>query len=323
MKSTLETKLGMFFAVIVISAIFLVEIIGGFEFLKPGIRLRARFKTIQELKVGDPVKLAGVQIGRVEDIALSDDGVEVTMKIKPNTKVRTNSRATIKFQGFLGQNFVMLDFGSPDAPIAENNTLLASYEQPDLSSLMTKLDNVATGVEGLSKSLSGETLSNLMGPFTDFFKDNKEKFAVILSNIQEVTTYIAEGKGTAGKFVKDDSLYNFALATVTNLNDAATGVSSIVSDAREAMNEINKGQGTIGKLVKDEALYKEVYDAATNLKEILQKVNRGEGTVGKLVNNETLFNNAKLTLQKIDKATESLEDQGPLSVISLVAGSLF
>jgi phospholipid/cholesterol/gamma-HCH transport system substrate-binding protein len=45
--------------------------------------------------------------------------------------------------------------------------------------------------------------------------------------------------------------------------------------------------------------------------------------VGRLVNDESLFKNAKLTLQKLDKATESLEDQGPLSVLGMAVGTLF
>ena len=57
----------------------------------------------------------------------------------------------------------------------------------------------------------------------------------------------------------------------------------------------------------------------TNLKEILQKINRGNGTVGKLVNEQDFYRNAKMTLQKVDMATESLEDQGPISVM----GTLF
>jgi phospholipid/cholesterol/gamma-HCH transport system substrate-binding protein len=61
----------------------------------------------------------------------------------------------------------------------------------------------------------------------------------------------------------------------------------------------------------------------TNLKEILQKINRGDGSVGKLVNDDSLIKNLKVTLQKLDKATEGLEDQGPLSVLGIVANSLF
>jgi phospholipid/cholesterol/gamma-HCH transport system substrate-binding protein len=61
----------------------------------------------------------------------------------------------------------------------------------------------------------------------------------------------------------------------------------------------------------------------TNLKEILQKVNRGDGSVGKLVNDQEFYKNAKMTLQKLDKATEGLEDQGPLSVLGIIVNNLF
>jgi phospholipid/cholesterol/gamma-HCH transport system substrate-binding protein len=61
----------------------------------------------------------------------------------------------------------------------------------------------------------------------------------------------------------------------------------------------------------------------TNLHQILQKINDGQGSVGKLVNNPDLYNNAKLTMQKLDKATEGLEDQGPLSVMGIMVNNLF
>ena len=60
-----------------------------------------------------------------------------------------------------------------------------------------------------------------------------------------------------------------------------------------------------------------------NLREILQKMNQGQGTVGKLINDDSFLKNAKLSLQKLDKATDGLEDQGPLSVLGLAIGSLF
>jgi phospholipid/cholesterol/gamma-HCH transport system substrate-binding protein len=61
----------------------------------------------------------------------------------------------------------------------------------------------------------------------------------------------------------------------------------------------------------------------TQLKEILQKINQGEGSVGALVNDKTFYKNANLTLQKVEKATEGLEDQGPLSVLGIAVNSLF
>ena len=75
--------------------------------------------------------------------------------------------------------------------------------------------------------------------------------------------------------------------------------------------------------MKDDALYRETTASMTNLKEILQKVNQGQGTVGKLINDQEFYKNAKMTLQKLDKATEGLEDQGPLSVMGILVNNLF
>jgi phospholipid/cholesterol/gamma-HCH transport system substrate-binding protein len=76
-------------------------------------------------------------------------------------------------------------------------------------------------------------------------------------------------------------------------------------------------------LTKDEALYQETTVAMSNLKEILQKINRGQGSVGVLVNDASFLKNAQMSLQKLDKATEGLEDQGPLSVLGLAITHLF
>jgi phospholipid/cholesterol/gamma-HCH transport system substrate-binding protein len=96
-----------------------------------------------------------------------------------------------------------------------------------------------------------------------------------------------------------------------------------VASARQVIGSITNGQGTIGKLVTDETLYNATTSSMTNLDQILKKINQGNGTIGKLVNDQEFYKNAKLTLQKVDKAADSLEDQGPLSVIGIVAGNLF
>jgi phospholipid/cholesterol/gamma-HCH transport system substrate-binding protein len=61
----------------------------------------------------------------------------------------------------------------------------------------------------------------------------------------------------------------------------------------------------------------------TNLQQILMKINQGQGTVGKLVNDQEFYKNAKLSLQKLDKMADGLEDEGPLSVVGMMAQNLF
>jgi phospholipid/cholesterol/gamma-HCH transport system substrate-binding protein len=125
-------------------------------------------------------------------------------------------------------------------------------------------------------------------------------------------------------------LYNKAIAAVDNLNKSTADLKPLFDDAKLTLAEakktvtgINQGEGSLGKLLHDDRLYTETTGAMTNLHSILQKINQGQGSVGKLVNDEAFFNNAKMTLQKVEKATEGLEDQGPLSVLGIAVNTLF
>ena len=195
---------------------------------------------------------------------------------------------------------------------------------------MTRLDSVASGVEGLTKSFSGEEISKLFGPLTDFIKQNQSNITSVIQNMQVATTEMAEGRGTFGKLIKDPTLYNEAVNTVTNINIAVADVKPLADDARAMMADMRKlvtrleqGEGTLGKLMTDEALYTEATGALTNMRQIMEKINQGKGSIGELVNDNAFLKNIKLTLQKVDKATESLEDTGPLSVIGTTVGALF
>src|SRR4051812_39001483 len=103
MKNTLENRLGGFFAIDLIATFIILEMLGGAKFLKRGYHVHGLFRNVQELKIGDPVKLAGVQIGQVEKIGLTNNQVKVTMKIDRDAQVKTDSKATIKFTGLMGQ----------------------------------------------------------------------------------------------------------------------------------------------------------------------------------------------------------------------------
>lgn len=323
MRNTLETRLGLFFALAVVAALLIFEMIGGLDFFRGGYMVRAQFENIQELKPGDPVKMAGVEIGRVDDISLRSNKVEVVLNLTKPEQVRTDSKATIKFVGMMGQNYVSVQFGSPSAPQVEENALLETTEQADLSTIMTKLDNVAEGVQDLTQSFSGDTINNLLGPFTDFLKENSPRLSTILANFESISAQVARGEGTVGRMIREDVLYETTLGTLTNLSSATDEIKLTIAEARTVVDRINAGQGTLGKLTQDEALYNETTAAMTNLREVLQKINQGEGSVGKLVNDESMFRNVKLTLQKVEKATEGLEDQGPMSVLGIAVNSLF
>jgi phospholipid/cholesterol/gamma-HCH transport system substrate-binding protein len=327
MKNTLETRIGLFVALAVMAAAIILERVGTFESFQRGKHVNALFTDVQDLKVGDRVKMAGVEVGRVETVQLTNNKVLVIMKVRTAAEVKTDSTATIKFTGLMGQNFVAVDFGTPRGETLKDSQFIATTDQADLSAMMQKIDKVAEGVENVTKSFTGFQIDTLVGPLRDFINANKNPLTATISNLQamssELSSQVKEGKGTLGKLIKDEALYNTALATVSNLQDTATEIKTTVADARKVVDQVNSGQGTVGKLLKDDKLYRETTDAMTNAKEILQKVNQGQGTVGKLVNDQEFYRNAKLTLQKLDQATEGLEDQGPLSVLGLAVSKLF
>jgi phospholipid/cholesterol/gamma-HCH transport system substrate-binding protein len=322
MKNSLETRIGIFVALVVLAAVFILDIVGGPEKFARGIRLHTMFHNVQDLKVGDRVKMAGVEIGRVEDIRLTNDVAMVTFKVKKEAGVKTDSTAAVQFTGLMGQNYVALSFGTPDGTPAIDGAVLGSTERPDLSALVAKLDNVASGVENLTKSFTGDKIDNLLGPFTDFLKANQEPLTATIANLKSISAQIAQGQGTVGKLIYDDSLYNSALYTVTNLQSATEDLGGVIAGANEMIEGVNKGEGTLGKLAKDETLYNHANEFMTNMVQISQKINQGNGTVGKLINDPEFYKNAKMTLQKIDKGADGLEDQGPLSVLGIIVNSL-
>ncbi|HYV30807.1 MAG TPA: MlaD family protein, partial [Candidatus Binatia bacterium] len=200
MKNTLETRLGIFFALALVVAVFILEMIGATDFFRSGYRISASFKSAQELKKGDLVKMAGVEIGRVEDIGLENARAKVTLKIQAKYKIKTDAKALVKFTGLMGQNFVSIEGGSAASPDIESGSI-DTAEQPDLSALMAKLDGVAEGIESVAKSFSTDNISTLLGPLTDFVKQNSAPLSAVIANMRTVSDNISQGRGTVGRLV--------------------------------------------------------------------------------------------------------------------------
>ncbi len=87
-----------------------------------------------------------------------------------------------------------------------------------------------------------------------------EKLNQTLDNLYFMTSNMRNGKGTIGKLVSDDSLYN-------NLNNASSSLNNIGK-------KIDSGEGTIGKLVNDDAVYNNLNDTLKYIKRYLTKANR-------------------------------------------------
>jgi phospholipid/cholesterol/gamma-HCH transport system substrate-binding protein len=328
MKTTLETRLGMFVAVSVVAAIIVIEMAGGTDLFRPGKRLHALFEQVQELKPGDPVKMAGVQIGKVEKIAFESarEGerqvtkVKVTMKVNRDVPVPTDSKATVKFAGLLGQNFVAVTIGAATTTF-EKDAYIQTVEQADLGVLMAKLDDVASGIKRATDSFAGESIQNILGPFVDFMKANQTKLTATIANMQIISQDISEGKGTVGKLIKDDALHKAALDTVKTLNDTGaevqkslSDVKGMMDDAKKLMANANVAATNVNSLFDEAKLA--VADARTALtnartalddgRAIIADVRAGKGNVGLLLREDGLYKDGSASLTNLREILEKV-----------------
>lgn len=337
MKGSLETRIGIFVALAMIAGVLSIELAGELSFFRKGYSVRTYFDDAGELKVGDPVKLGGIPVGAISSIGWSEQQpgkVEIVLELNEGAPVKTDSQAEIRFQGLLGSQFIAISFGSPAAPLIDSNAILETRDLPDLGDIMERMESVAVGVEKMTKTFSGDSFADLLAPLADFVKENSPRLTKTVQNVETISNTIANGEGTIGKLINDDSLYSETMAMIGNLETtfdkagknvdlALEDARSVLGDARGVMADVRNGEGTLGQLLTQKKLYQEMETSMTSLREILEKINQGNGSVGQLVNDQLFFNNLKLTLQKIEKATETLEDTGPISVINNVAGSLF
>jgi len=308
MAMSREVRVGLFLVVAFLILIALFELVGKETIFERMVEYRTSFKSIPGLKGGDPVRLAGVDVGSVKDIRVVGARVEVALRVKPGTPVKTDSIATIKLTSLLGTNFVDLTFGSPTAQVAPDGSLLQSSEPPDLNTLLARLNDAAGDIQTLAKQFN-EGLGKSMEPIASAFQ-SMDKIAKkvengqgtlgkliaddrlyreiqgLAGNLNKVSDQIARGQGTLGKLVNDDTLYTDLHALTTDLRGSTGSFSRMMKD-------IESGKGTLGKLVKDDTLYNETREALTGIRSMSKKIADGQGTLGKLVNDETMYTDMK------------------------------
>ena len=322
-----EFRVGLFFVVALALLFFIFDFIGDIPIFSNDKTVVTYFDSIAELRESNPVKLEGVPIGKVSKIELGDGKIKVFMKVNKNAPIKKDSKASIRLTSLLGTSYVNISFGTNESSIANESDFLPSENPADLNQILVKLDSAIGSVDSALGVFSG-------------FDNNKEAFNNIVTNLDTVLSDLADGKGTLGKLIKDESLYNELNGAFSGINELSDSINSgkgtlgkllkddsLYNDTKVAMQSLGKisssfteSKGTIGKLMNDESLYNEAEEAAKNLNSILKKVNRGEGTLGKLVNDDSLYYDTKNTIQKVDKGVDTVEDLAPLGTLGAVLG---
>ncbi|MGA3008008.1 MAG: MlaD family protein, partial [Opitutaceae bacterium] len=218
-NAQMTARIGLFFLVgaVLIWITFEALHSGGFH-RHNGYVLTARFDTLKELKVGDSVRMAGVQIGSVEATRFVTHRAEAVLRINPEIKIARDATATIASAGLLGTNYISFDLGTVDE-FYPPDTEVQTKASADLNSVMAEIGDLGHKLDGTFSSISSITQGQngqpgLFQRLDKLVADNSGKLTSTLSNLNEITTKINSGQGTIGRLVNDPKLHDEVLATV-------------------------------------------------------------------------------------------------------------
>jgi phospholipid/cholesterol/gamma-HCH transport system substrate-binding protein len=114
--------------------------LGKLEVLgESGYSVYADFPTVAGLKRGDPVEIAGVRVGRVESIGLSDDRARLVLRLNDGVRLQDDVIASVRARGLIGDKFVLISPGASDKIIAPGGKIRETESPPDIPDLIGKL----------------------------------------------------------------------------------------------------------------------------------------------------------------------------------------
>ena len=138
-KAKLEFIVGLFVLVGIVCLGYLSIKLGKLELIGGNVyEVVAQFNTASGLKSGSAVEIAGVEVGRVRSIALNEDRAAVTLAVDDKVKLYTDTIASIKTRGIIGEKFLALSPGGGGDPLKPGDTIRDTESGLDLEELVSQ-----------------------------------------------------------------------------------------------------------------------------------------------------------------------------------------
>src|SRR4030095_10642585 len=164
---------------------------------KKTITLNAVFNDVSGLQNGSNIWFAGTKIGTVKNISFTDSAlVQVEMKIDKKVQHYLKKDAKIKIgsDGLIGNRIILIYGGTKSGAEVESGDFLQTEKPLNTSQMMNTLD------------------------------ESNQNLSVITDNLKEVSNKMAEGKGTVGQLLTNDTLAAQLRATAATLRSASENI---------------------------------------------------------------------------------------------------
>ncbi|MCX7913769.1 MAG: MlaD family protein [Thermodesulfovibrionales bacterium] len=277
-----KLKVGIVITTALLILFLTVFFAGGIEeIFSPKVEIQAKIKDVKGLRRGSPVWLAGVEVGFVKRMKLHEEyGTIVTLSIKEDLLgfIKKDSVATVQTMGLLGDKYIELSGGSPDAKPLERGDILEGRSQLEIKDIVDvsaqSINKITEFLDRLNLFIARiEKSEGSLGKFLndpslyENLTETTRRFSLIVKDFEATP-------GTLQRLMKDPTLYE-------KLQDASIKIEELTA-------KISKGEGTLGRLATDPTLYENLNDASKRLSEIAKQINEGEGIAGTLLRDKEM-----------------------------------
>ncbi len=284
------------------------------------LHLKARFIDANGLREGSEVRLAGVRVGKIDEITLLPPSeapnaprVEALMTIDStidgraaNERIRTDSTAQQGSPSLLGNEMLInITPGTAVGQPVKDYAILPSSTSNTVNDFATSGTDLAQRLSKLSDEINGivRDVKGGKGTVGRLFSDEAlyNNLNATILETEDVMRLIRSGNGSAGRFINDPALYS-------NANEITLQLRKIAEDLRG-------GRGTAGKLLTDDELYNRINRTAdrldrsiTQIDLMVADVNAGRGTIGKLIKDEQVYNDAREAIARFNTTAERIDN---------------
>lgn len=250
-----------------------------------GYIIKTYFDYISGLNVGNPVRLAGMEVGYVKALSVKNKNkeskVEVILWIDDRIKIRRGAYALITSLGVVGEKYVEIFFGREDLPYIRSGEEIPTINPVHVEEMLYKMRDMVLSLEKttaiLDSWLKGKDIKNTV-----------EKVSSLANHMSQIA-------------ISAQTLFTQLKYTVNKINNIFEKVENKIDNFQlEKLNE---------SIIYIKETSRQAQIISTNLQNILKDISTKKGALGRMLYDEELAENLTTTIKNLAHLSEELKDQ--------------
>jgi len=236
------------------------------------IRYHAKFENVEGLRLDSPVRIGGLDVGRIRSIDFSshleDRRIDVRMDISSRfaNRVRTDSLAHIGSRGVLGDKVIEISQGSASAEPIPDEGEIKTEPSADLATLLKAGGEVLENAVAISRDIR-QAVETYTEPGL------RQDVAGLIKNLRQITAEIESGRGLLHALIYDKQVTADGKRLFSGLARDAERFDVALGEVEKILNDVRTGNGTLHALLYERGGIKavsELGDAAGALAKLLR-----------------------------------------------------